>query len=131
MNSRRDTKYRMTSHTRYAPYPETSSAQKENTCLSLSSYISIEASHSDSKQSRVRATQSAFLANASIWSNIIVRESVSIAVDICSVDQSRVVLKYSSSVSEIAPDKSQRYTHVCHGVLVVFCGRNSVRLLTR
>jgi hypothetical protein len=59
---------------------------------SLSSHISVEASHSDSEQSRVRAAQSALLTNASVTSHIIIRESVSKPVDVRRMDQSRVML---------------------------------------
>lgn len=66
--------------------------RKTNINTSLSSQISVEASHSDSKKSWVRAAQSALLAHASISSHIIVRESITMSVDVCGVHQSRVML---------------------------------------
>jgi len=59
----------------------------------FSSHISVEASHGDSKQCRVRAAQSALLTNTSIASHIIVRESITMPVDIGRVHQSRVMLE--------------------------------------
>ena len=98
---------------------------------SLSSHISVEASHGNSKQSWVRAAQSTLLAHASVASHVVVRESVSKPVDVRRVDQSRVMLYHSSSVSSIAHSKFQRSTHICHRILVVLRRSNSVRLLTR
>lgn len=105
--------------------------RKTNINTSLSSQISVEASHSDSKQSWIWAAQSALLAHASISSHIIVRESVSMSVDVCGVHQSGVMLKKNSLVSSVAHNKSQRSTYVCHSILVVLSGCDSVRLLTR
>jgi hypothetical protein len=105
--------------------------QETKTNPSLSSHISVETSHGNGKQSRVRAAQSTLLAHASVASHIIVRESVSEPVDVSRVHQSRVVLENNSLVSRIIHDKSQGSTHVCHGILVVLCRSNSVRLLTR
>ena len=66
--------------------------RKTKVNLPLSSHISVEASHSNSEHSWVRAAQSALLANAAIASHIIVRESIPMPVDIGCVHQSRVVL---------------------------------------
>jgi len=53
------------------------------------------------------------------------------SVDICGVHQSRVMLESELLVSRTGYSKSQRSTHVCHGILVVLRRRNSVGLLTR
>lgn len=127
-----DTLNTVISHPRYAPHPKYHAPEnKKQIDPSLSSHISIEASHSDSKQSWVRAAQSALLTHASITSDIIVRESVSMSINVCSVHESRVVLESELLASRVGYSKSQRSTHVCHSILVVSCRRNSVRLLAR
>ena len=73
---------------------------------SLSSHIGIETSDSDSKQSRVRAAQSALLTHASITSYIIVGESVSMSINVCSVHESRVVLESELLASRAGYSKS-------------------------
>jgi hypothetical protein len=58
----------------------------------LSSHISVEPSDSNSKQRRICATQSALLTNATVWSHIVVRESIAVPIDIRRVHQPGIVL---------------------------------------
>ena len=129
MYRRRHTKYKTTLDLRHEPLSDFILTNNEIN-LSTSSQVSVEASHRDSKQGWVGAAQCTLLANASIWSHIIIRESVSMSVDIRRVHQSRVMLDHTSSILSIRHSKSSRSTYICHRILVVLPRRNFVRLLT-
>jgi hypothetical protein len=57
-----------------------------DTSPALSSHISVESSHSHSKQRRICAAQRALLTNASIWSYIVVGKSIAMSIDVRRMD---------------------------------------------